>query len=1044
VGKTRLVQALFDERIGERTLNSSQAFYTDMSDSPDPDPKTLAEQLIADRTRAILIVDNCPPDLHRRLTQTCSASHSTVSLLTVEYDVRDDFPEETSVFRLEPASKEIMEKLIRQRFPHIGQVDAETIAEFSGGNARVAIVLANTVQKGESLSGFRDEDLFERLFRQRHSEDKNLLISAEACSLVYSFEGTDTNSKESELKFLASLVGKSANDLYRDVTALKDRDLIQSRDVWRALLPHAIANRLARCALESIPKDTLVQAFLTNSERLIKSFTRRLSYLHDCNAAIDIVNEWLAPDGWIGKANGNLTSFGMEVLRNIAPVSPEKTLEMIERAAHGQDGDQFTSRENRNFYEFVRLLRHLAYDPMLFDRSVNLICHYALSETPEGNNNSTRDILESLFYIYLSGTHAPIEARTKIIEELVDSEDRDKQELGLFLLNAALTTWHFHSTHEFNFGARRRDYGYCPENGEETVHWYETFINICTRLALSKPIAQQARKLLADNLRGLWTTGGMFEILEDAARQIHTQQAWNEGWIAVRGIITYGRKKFNEEVIEKLNRLEKILRPNNLLERARTFALSGEHHTFDLEEDFDNDENASSVWRRMEETTRKIGAQVAQDSDTLSTLLPELVSTNNTRLHNFGQGLADGCPSKKELWHVLHSQLEKTLPEKRNFGVLLGFLSVCAESDPEFYHATLDGLINDDVLGEWFPFFQATAPIDPKGLERLHKALDGGRARIHTFQRLAWSRAHEVIGDDELAGLLKKIISKEGGIDVAIEILNKRFHRPKEDHPQYSKSLIDVARDVLSVYPFSRERMGHNNLDHSLAQIARVCLNGEEGKNAAFELCRRLIEAIRDNRIYSFDWEKLFNELARVQPFIFLDIFLGNNGIEDFYRVKLIKRKNPITQISDDDLLFWCDSDPENRYPLIALSIQAFSESPEKDELADKASIVLSPSGSTEKSVLVWKPLVYSMFEKAPNLGVVLECLADTIRQISSSGSRVDILQNRSVLFQSLYQHDNAEISAWARSQHSKLQEEIKREREFEERLNRERNESFE
>jgi hypothetical protein len=84
------------------------------------------------------------------------------------------------------------------------------------------------------------------------------------------------------------------------------------------------------------------------------------------------------------------------------------------------------------------------------------------------------------------------------------------------------------------------------------------------------------------------------------------------------------------------------------------------------------------------------------------------------------------------------------------------------------------------------------------------------------------------------------------------------------------------------------------------------------------------------------------------------------------------------------------------------------------------------------------------MFEKAPNLGDVLECLADTIRPISYSGSLADILQKRSVLFQSLYQHDNAEISAWARSQYSKLQEEIKRAQEFEERLNRERNESFE
>ena len=77
-----------------------------------PDPNTLASQLIAVKRRAVLVVDNCPPDLHQRLTQACSRLESSVSLLTVEYDVRDDLPEETDVFRLEPASEEIIEMLM--------------------------------------------------------------------------------------------------------------------------------------------------------------------------------------------------------------------------------------------------------------------------------------------------------------------------------------------------------------------------------------------------------------------------------------------------------------------------------------------------------------------------------------------------------------------------------------------------------------------------------------------------------------------------------------------------------------------------------------------------------------------------------------------------------------------------------------------------------------------------------------------------------------------------------------------------------------------
>ncbi len=361
VGKTRLVQALFDERTGEQALVSSLAIYTDISASPSPELGAMAEQLIALRAKAVLIIDNCPPDLHRRLTRTCAQSN--ISLLTIEYDVRDDLPEETSVFKLEPASAEVISKLLRKRFPHISQVDAQTIADFSGGNARIAIAIANTVRNGESLSSFRDNDLFERLFWQTDQQkNESLLRSAEVCALVYSFDGEDIISTQSELQFLASFTERSVADLYRDVAELKRRELVQSRSVWRAVLPQAIANWLAKRALESIPKDVLVPKFLGTSERLIKSFTRRLDYLHDCEKSIEIVEEWLEPNGWIGKHVSKLNNFEMEVFINIAPVSPAKTLAAIERAAQ-ETKEVFASHQSN----FVDLLQKLAYEPELFE-----------------------------------------------------------------------------------------------------------------------------------------------------------------------------------------------------------------------------------------------------------------------------------------------------------------------------------------------------------------------------------------------------------------------------------------------------------------------------------------------------------------------------------------------------------------------------------------------------------------------------------------------------------------------------------------------------
>ena len=68
VGKTRLVKALFDERVGTEALDPSLAIYTDLAHHPEPTPVALATHLLSRQARWIIIVDNCPAELHGQLT----------------------------------------------------------------------------------------------------------------------------------------------------------------------------------------------------------------------------------------------------------------------------------------------------------------------------------------------------------------------------------------------------------------------------------------------------------------------------------------------------------------------------------------------------------------------------------------------------------------------------------------------------------------------------------------------------------------------------------------------------------------------------------------------------------------------------------------------------------------------------------------------------------------------------------------------------------------------------------------------------------------
>ena len=186
VGKTRVVQALFEDSVGTEPLDRSLAIYADLGTEPLPNPRQVLARLKAHDRPAVLVLDNCPATTHRLLAGEASDA-ADIRLITIEYDIREDKPELTTVIRVDAEGPEIVETLVARRHPSLDRRNARSIAEFSGGNARVALALANAVEDNENLSEFSDAQLFDRLFHQRGTQDQGLLAAAQTLALVYSF-----------------------------------------------------------------------------------------------------------------------------------------------------------------------------------------------------------------------------------------------------------------------------------------------------------------------------------------------------------------------------------------------------------------------------------------------------------------------------------------------------------------------------------------------------------------------------------------------------------------------------------------------------------------------------------------------------------------------------------------------------------------------------------------------------------------------------------------------------------------------------------------
>jgi hypothetical protein len=979
-------------------------------------------QLSQAKKRTVLVVDNCPPELHEELVKVCTQPGSKISLITIEYDIRDDRPEKTDVFHMEPSSDELIEKLIHSRYSAINRLEAKRIADFSEGNARIAIAIGDTVKDGETILTLQNNELFNRLFLQRNNADEGLTKAAEVCALVYSFDGENLGDPQHELEILASLCGLPPIDLYRHVTELCRRGLAQQRGKWRAILPHAIANRLAKQALTNYPT-SLVEGTLKkdSSYRLIKSFSRRLGFLHDSEAAQKVATNWLRPEGLLGNT-AQLNDLGIELFNNIAPIIPKKALEALERASLGPKGSEYTSRDNKHYSEITRLIRKIAYDADLFQRCCDLLLKFCTTEKEDENYNSIRELTASLFLPQLSGTCATVDQRLEVLADCL-SEGSPNTSMALPILNKLLEAWHFSSHYSFEFGARPRGYGYLPKTWGDVTNWYSSVVAFTQAVILTKPtFSDDFKKCLANHFRAIWTKGRAEEALETATLAITEQSFWSDGWMAIRQTMNFDKKHLPEDSFDRLVVLERKLAPQNLYEQAKTYALSQRWGTLDIPDPKPegDEDDVHSRYQRVAEYTEALGQKVSQDRSVFNKILPKLF-VHDGNAFGFCKGLAMGCTNPTLIWEQLIEGFGSSPEKNRGTAALQGFLSGMFSRDKMWYESALDGALTNSILSPSFPYIQCCAEMNKKAVARLFKSLEADNAPIWQYKALAGGGQSCKIDDSTLSNLLDAISEKNNGAKISLDILSMRFYGEKE-YP-VSEELVGFGRKLCVT--LCDEKLDRND-EHDLGRIVTRCYSGDSTAGEAIVLCQKIVSCLDDDTRYHHDFSGLVNSLIRVQPKVVLTELLQNySDGERFFSWLFNFRESTILLASHEAVVEWCQNNPTERYPLISKITPLFS-------------------GSDDGQISSISPMAKILLSKANEFPNVLAEMDKSLYPSGWSGSLSSTLSLRIPFLEELVDHDHAIVGEWARKSLDSLLQAIDRERKREEKENKDRFEAFE
>ncbi|MDF3196758.1 hypothetical protein [Pseudomonas sp. 1928-m] len=1050
VGKTRLVQALFDPRVktNQAVLSSDDVLYTDLSDGPSPQPSAMLEALIEDGSQCVLVVDNCGADTHQKLTELLKKSGSKIGLVTVEYDVRDDLPEATKCYRLEGSSDDVIKRLLQRRYPVLSISDVETITTFSDGNARVAFALAATVTTTGELARLRDSELFKRLFHQKSVESEDLLRCAEAASILYSFDGED-DGPEAELSKIAAAADVPLSTLQRKVVDLQRRGLVQKRGKWRAVLPHAIANRLAAQALEAIPKSKIVNVFVeTATDRVVRSFSRRLGYLHESAKAAELIRDWLSPSGRFGDLS-TLNDIGHEIFHNIAPVSPKIALAAIGRAANTPS---FLSDENSKRAQYAQTLKAIAFEYEDFDIAADILVRFALLD-PKGNggHESTVEILKSLFFCVLSGTNAPPNQRAEFVIKLLESGDAEREQLGLLLLDAALEAGHFTSVSRFDFGARKRSEGWAPESRSDVEAWFMPFLRMALDIGKQKSdLAESCRSILGRRLRGLWLGTSLRPEVCAAVIELASVVSWPQGWFGVKSILRYDSGKCDESVQNELRELEGLLKPKAIPDMIRARLLDSNHFDLDLDGDA-TDQLAKTPGeriRRSNQAVEELGEAAATIDGLLLELLPQLISTESgANAFPFGVGVGKQVADPRWILDAAKEHIATATAGAVGLLFLRGLLNGWHYASPTSAEEFLDSAVSDAVWVKWIMDLHCCIPMNQAAYARIHQSIKAGTTPAWQYSYLGMGRQTDAFSVAEIGELLAAIaLLPDGGV-VFLDVLSMVVHCASDHDDAYKESLAITCLNLLRSAHWAQVLGGRANSAYHIESVLEFSLKRLASSEAALEVLSGLVAFARTRECSYSDRDAIkvaISSFLRHMPRRALDAIYVP-GEEAYYRQMSPvigrpysdRKETALSVVPVDVLIDWCNASPPDRYVFAARSCKLF-------DTRSRASEEHTDIDSVDDSELVISDAALALLANAPDKKAVIEAYLKRFAPSGWSGSLAEILKKRIPLLDALSLGNEEQLKPVLATARASLERRIAAEELREDEEERERTGSFE
>ncbi|MEJ8819458.1 hypothetical protein [Lacibacter sp. H407] len=689
IGKTRLLFECFKhngENIPEEITN--KILYVDLKEDDDKNILKAVKKLVQNNENRILIIDNCPKQLHSDLVPIITNVNSKLSLITVSInpDERVEEVDTDGITKMliidNQQCKETVTKILANNFSELDDAEKDLLVDFSSGISFFATLMANNPNRGKSQPGsLGRRDMVERILGELILDNDSKAVIYTCClfskigfndELSYQADNLAEFEDLCAFKVQATDPAESSElkrNKFREICKiLIEKQLLERKGRTYAFRPSPLAIRMAeewwkQCTLTKFQR---IIGFL-KANNLVESFCEQFQYLRHVENAQIIVKDLC--DGVFSSAEVLNSNVGSRLFRSFVYVNPTACSKALVKAFLNLSKLQIEElREGRR--NLVWALEKLCFREETFDEAVKVMAAFSVGENENIGNNATNQFLQ-LFHIFLPGTTTNLERRWRIVEYCL-AKDENYVMLGIRILNSSLAVGNFQRM------GGAEDQGdpiplvdYNP-SGTEIFEYWKKAIDKLSEFAFNKgQYSEKAIDILLENFYGL-SSQGAGQIIVPVIERIINEDLIDkmEARKKVQFVLN-SKRIFDTSILAELQRIFESLTPISFFEKFSIYVQSPSSDEYFPE---DSEGGHESLLKKID----NVANDFYKEKEYWNELSDNLVAGNIYEGFNFGKALSKIISSDSEKLDLLKLLISKLLDipkESRNISVIIGLLS---------------------------------------------------------------------------------------------------------------------------------------------------------------------------------------------------------------------------------------------------------------------------------------------------------------------------------------------------------------------------------